>query len=109
MVHMLSCFNLAPGEALEHMQQDIARFSDELLGAGLVRSVSRVGRRFRHPVMDTDSDRNLEFYLIITFEDRAQCDRAVAEVFRHEGSLDSAHASVLGPVSDPVFVCWEDL
>ena len=106
---MLSCFNLADGQTLQQFQAHVARFAAELQGSGLVHSVGPIGRRRRHPVMDTDDERDHEFFFIISFDDRAQCDRAVAEVFRHEGSIDEAHASILGPVADPVFICWEDV
>ena len=109
MFHMLSCFNLAEGSSLEQYEGYVARFTAELKASGLVHSIGPIGRRQRHPVMDTDDERDHEFFFIISFEDREQCDRAVAEVFRHEGSLDDAHASILGPVADPVFICWEDI
>ena len=109
MFHMLSCFNLAEGMTPEQFRARVAGFSAELHDNGLVHSVGPLGRRQRHPVMDTDDERNHEFFFIISFDSRAQCDRAVAQVFRHEGSLDDAHVSMLEPVTDPVFICWEDV
>ena len=109
MFHMLSCFNLAEGMTLEQFQAHLASFSSELYDNGLVHSLGPLGRRQRHPVMDTDDERDHEMFFIISFESREQCDQAVAAVFRHQGPLDEAHASILGPVADPVFICWEDV
>lgn len=108
MFHMLSCFNLQPQTSLDTFRQSLADFSAHLKIAELVHSVGPIGRRQRDTIMDTDSERDQEYYLIMSFHDRAQCDRAAEHIFQNEEPAESIHKSVWSLVSDPVFICWED-
>ncbi len=58
--------------------------------------------------MDTDAERDLEYYMIMSFLDRAQCDRAIELINQAKEPTDSIHKSVYAKVSDPVFICWAD-
>lgn len=109
MFHMLSCFTLS-GE------RDVARFSAaldqltrHLLARGLVGAVGPLGERRRHPVLDTDSERAHSHYLLLSFNDRGQADRAVAEIQQALEPGATLHHAVQELVSEPVFFCWEDL
>lgn len=109
MFHMLSCFNLAPGTTLEAFREAVERFDAHLELHGLVHETGPIGRRQKHPVMDTDEERDHEYFFVMSFEDRAQCDRAVEHIYAHREPADSIHGAVLEKVADPIFICWEDV
>ena len=109
MFHMLTCFNLKPEITIDDFRQAIANFTAHLVNNDLVQSTGPIGRRQRHPVMDTDSERDHEYYFIMSFRDRAQCDRAVAYILPHEEPGESIHEAVYSSVKKPIFICWEDL
>ena len=109
MFHMLTCFNLKPEFSIEAFQHDLDRFSAELVESGLLQATGPIGRRQRHPVMDTDDERNHEYFFIMSFADRHQCDLAVARIYPGDSAFESGHQSVLSAVVDPIFICWEDV
>ena len=80
MFHMLSCFNLQPGESIDEFGSAIADFAAHMQAEDLVDSIGPIGRRQTDTIMDTDDERNHEFFFIMTFRDRAQCDRAVETI-----------------------------
>jgi hypothetical protein len=59
--------------------------------------------------MDTDSERDHEYFFIMSFRDRAQCDRTAEHIYAHEEPGDSIHKSVFSKIRDEVFICWEDV
>ena len=81
----------------------------------LVNSVSTIGRRSRHPIMDTDKERNQEYYFTMTFRSRQQCDQAVNYIQTGNRSSDSSveqdldHHFVGLNITDAIFTCWEDI
>ena len=110
MFHMLSCINLKPGLSIEDFRDAVTEMTVLLQGQDLLHETGPIGRRARHPVMDTDAERDHEYFFIMSFTDRAQCDRAVAEVYRHEEPGHSTHQRVFDAVEDDaVFICWEDV
>lgn len=109
MFRMLASFKLRPGIAADDFCRALAELTAHMKGRDLLLATGPVGRRQRHPVMDTDDERDQEYFFIMSFADRAQCDRAVEYLYRHEDPVESIHRSVYGKISDPVFVCWEDL
>jgi len=109
MFHMLSCFNLKPGVAVEEFRAAVAELSNFLQGENLLQGTGPIGRRQRHPVMDTDDERDHEYFFIMSFADREQCDRAVEHVYRHEEPGESIHNAVYSRINDAVFICWEDI
>ena len=108
MFHMLSCFNLKPGVTIESFSRSLVQLDDYLRKIDLVESTGRIGRRQHHPVMDTDSERDHQYFVIMTFRDRDQCDRSVGRVKARDEPLNSIHHAVWHQVEDPVFICWED-
>ena len=108
MFHMLSCFNLSPGESIDDFRESVEQLAAFLKGKDMLASLGPIGRRQRHPVMDTDDERDHEYFFIMSFADRDQCDRAVEHMYRHEGKGDTIHKAVYGRIADPVFICWED-
>ena len=109
MFHMLTCFNLNPEISIDQFRQSLADFSAHLKEIDLVHSTGPVGRRQSDTIMDTDTERDHEYYVIVSFRDRAQCDRAVEYVLPHKEPVESIHKRVYSTVKDPIFICWEDL
>lgn len=109
MFHMLSCFNLNPGEDLESFDRAYAAFVEAMKAVDLVESSSPVGRRQNDTPMDTGGERDHEYFAVMSFRDRAQADAAYAHILRHSSSEDLAHEAVFPRVLDPVFICWRDL
>ncbi len=109
MFHMLTFFDLKPGKSIDEFRQSLAEFTAHLSEIDLVQSTGPIGRRQRHEVMDTDDERDHEYYFTLSFRDRAQCDRAVEHILRNEEPAESIHNAVYSSVEDPIFTCWEDL
>ncbi len=109
MFHMLTCFNLKPEIAMDNFRHAIAEFMEHMKANELVHSSGPIGRRQRDTIMDTDSERDHEFFFILSFRDREQCDRAVEYILPHEEPGESIHKAVYSKVKDQVFICWEDM
>ncbi len=109
MFHMLTCFNLDPDVSIDEFKESLAVFDAHLLDLKLIHSTGPVGRRQHHPIMDTDRERDHEYFFIMSFRDRAQCDRAVDHILPHEEPADSIHHTMHAKVCDPIFICWEDV
>ncbi len=109
MFHMLSCFNLKPGEEIETFRSAYAAFVDEMKKLDLVEATGPIGHRQNDTPMDTDNERDHEFFVVMSFRGRAQVDAAYAHIERHFGPGDAAHDQVYRRVLDPVFICWQDL
>ena len=109
MFHMLSCFNLQPETSIDEFQLAFAKFATHLKDSGFIHSTGPIGRRQSDTIMDTDSERDHEYFVVMSFEDRAQCDRSVEYILPHKEPADSIHKAVYSKVADPVFICWEDL
>ena len=109
MFHMLSCFNLKPAGTVDEFCRSVADFTAHLKKIDLVQSTGPVGRRQTDTIMDTDSERDHEYFFIMTFRDRAQCDRAVEHIYALTEPEDAVHKTVYAMIDDPVFICWEDV
>ena len=109
MFHMLTCFNLEPDLSIDEFGRSLARFTSHMKGVDLVHSAGEIGRRQRHPIMDTDGERDHEYFFIMSFRDRAQCDRAVEYVLPHKEPVESIHKAVYSTVKDRIFIFWEYL
>lgn len=106
---MLTCFNLASGTTIEAFASALDAFSLRMQQMGLALGCEPLGQRQRHPIMDTDEERDHEYFFIMTFADRDQCDAAVQYMMSKPGKEDVDHAALIQSVSDPVFICWQDL
>lgn len=110
MFHMLSCINLKSSVSIDEFKDAVAEMTALLKSQDLLLATGPIGRRQRHPVMDTDAERDHEYFFVMSFEDSAQCDRAVAHVYRKEKPADSVHRTIFAAVEDDaVFICWEDV
>lgn len=108
MFHMLTCFNLKPGVEIGEFREALASYTAHLQTLDLVDSNGAVGQRQANTIMDTD-ERNHQYFVTMSFRDRAQCDRSVDYVLAHEEPGHSIHKAVYSLVKDQVFICWEDL
>jgi hypothetical protein len=106
---MLTCFNLKPDFTLDDFRQAIVTFTEHMKDSDLVDSTGPIGRRQSDTIMDTDNERNHEYFFIMSFRDRAQCDQAVEHLLPHEEPAESIHNAVYSKVRDQIFICWEDL
>ena len=79
MFHMLTCFNLKPESELKTFQTALDGFVDHMRGIGLVESTSPIGARQSDTAMDTDGERDHQFFFTMTFRDRSQVDEAVID------------------------------
>ena len=109
MFHMLSCFNLKPDRTVDEFRRAVADFTAHLKKIDLVQSTGPVGRRQTDTIMDTDGERDHQYFFIMTFRDRAQCDRAVEQIYSQTEPEDSVHQAVYSMIKDQVFICWEDI
>jgi hypothetical protein len=109
MFHMLTCFDLEPEASLDEFREALARFTRHMKDIDLVERTGPIGRRQRHPIMDTDDERDHEYYFIMSFRDRFQCDRAVEYILPRKQPVESIHSAVHTRVKDPIFICWEDV
>ena len=109
MFHMLSCFNLKPGIAIEDFRDALSSYTEHMQTLDLLETTGPVGRRQSNTIMDTDSERDHQFFVTMSFRDRAQCDRSVDYIYSHQQPGDSIHQAVYTDIVDPVFICWEDI
>ncbi len=109
MFHMLSCFNLNNGEDIDTFRATYLDFVEEMKIIDLVEGSGPIGRRQNDTPMDTDDERQHQYYAVMSFRDRAQADAAYTHIMKHTGATDVAHDAVYTRVLDPVFICWQDL
>ncbi len=109
MFHMLTCFNLKPGVAMEDFRASYGEFVDYMKRIDLVQSSGPIGERQSDTAMDTDDERDHSHFVVISFQDRAQVDEAVSLLYAHQEPSEAAHKAVYSKVQDPIFICWQDL
>ncbi|MEM7633672.1 MAG: hypothetical protein AAF299_03865 [Pseudomonadota bacterium] len=108
MFHMLCCFDLKPEFQLADFRQAFADFTAHLRAHDLVESSSPVGIRQADTILDTDSERDHQYFSIMSFRDRIQADAAVDYIAVNGMSEDTTHHITYAMVDDPVFICWQD-
>ena len=109
MFHMLSCLNLNPGVTIGEFRESVAQFATRIQDLGLAEATGPIGRRQRHPIMDTDDERDHDYFFVMSFLDREQCDRAVSYIQARNEPVESIHEAMWSKIADPVFICWEDI
>jgi hypothetical protein len=108
MFHMLTCFNLRPGEALGAVQQALDVSTAHMQEHDLVVSNSPIGLRQSDTPMDTDGERHHQYFTTTTFRDRAQVDAAYDYIKAHTEPGFTIHNAVYSRVQDAIFICWQD-
>jgi len=109
MFRMLSCFNLKAGEDVASFRRAYAAFLADMKSLDLVEESGPIGRRQSDTPMDTDSERDHAYFVMMSFRDRHQVDAAYAHIMKHVDPGDSSHDQVYKKVENPVFICWQDL
>jgi len=109
MFHMLSCFDLKPGEDLAAFRDAYAEFVAYMKSVDLVVESGPIGRRHSDTPMDTDAERDHQYFSVLTFRDRTQVDAAYAYIMGHTEPGNSSHVDMYGRIENPVFICWQDL
>lgn len=106
MLHMYSSFNLRAGACLDDYRAAVAEFSDLMKAKDLLVDTGPILTRCRHPIMDTDEQRDHEYFFVMTFRDRKQCDAAVEHIKTVNPESDALHRAIQDDIVDPVFTCW---
>ena len=109
MFHMLSCFDLINGVSIDEFQKSNSIFLKHMRDLELVQSTSPIGRRNKHPIMDTDKERDQEYFYIMSFVDEDQCNLAVKYIQSNDELGDSIHISLSSKIENYSFICWEDI
>lgn len=109
MFHFLSCFNLKDDTSLDEFRSALHVLHGHLKDLDLLEETGPIGRRVRHPVMDTDEERDYEYYVVMSYRDQAQCDASVEYIQGHKEPGLGIHDAVNQKIADAVFVCWEDV
>jgi len=109
MFHMLTCFDLKPGVEIEAFRAAYLDFVDYMRSIGLVERSGPIGRRQNDTRMDTDGERDHEYFVIMSFRDRAQVDAAYAKLVACEGAESTAHEEAYSNIRNQIFICWQDI
>ncbi len=106
---MLSCFNLVNGVSIGEFEKSNTAFIEHMKELDLVQSTGPIGRRNKHPIMDTDKERDQEYFYIMSFLDQEQCNLAVEYIQSQDATGDLVHSNLSLKIKDSIFICWEDI
>ncbi len=109
MFHMLTCFDLKPDVEIGAFRAAYSDFVAYMQGIDLVEGTGSIGRRQRDTRMDTDGERDHEYFVIMSFRDRAQVDAAYARILPHQEPAESVHNAIQSKMHNPIFICWQDI
>lgn len=109
MFHMLTCFDLKPEVRIAEFRAAYMNFVEYMKNIDLVESTGPIGKRQSDTKMDTDTERRHQYFVILSFRDRAQVDAAYAHLRPHEEPAEAAHNAVYSKVRNQIFICWQDL
>ena len=105
---MHTTFFLSADTNVDEFRTSLGVLSALMQELGLLESTGPVANRCKHPVMDTDSERDHPYFFQLSFRDREQCDAAVRHIQSMEQESQAIHKAVYAKVVDPVFSCWMD-
>lgn len=108
MIHMLSCFDLRPGEDLASLAQGYEVFLADLRSAKMIAGAGPPLRRVTHTPMDTDAGRTQKYFCVMYFRDRDQLDAAYAHFDADTCPGTASHLKMFRRLTNTVFLCWED-
>lgn len=108
MIHMLSRFDLNPGVDIETFRSHYEALFRQMRDAGLVERTGKVGQREADTPMDTDDEDTRTYFVVMSFSNRDQMDRAYDHIAGTVGQALSAHPAVHRSVANSVFTCWRD-
>ena len=108
MLHLHTSFDLSPDVSLVDYQAVLDRFTADMLARGLIVGTGPIMTRCHHPVMDTDEERGHQYFFVMSFTDREQCDAAVAHIKAGDPDSGPVHRAVYKDIICPIFTCWSD-
>ncbi len=109
MLHMVGCFHLDSTSVIELIREDYQRYVSHLKSIDLIVKSGPIGRRHANTPMDTDKERDYEYFILMTFRNRAQMDAAYTHIQNKAEPAVDLHLQFMKNVKDPVFFCWEDI
>ncbi|MGI9273222.1 MAG: hypothetical protein ACR2QT_15720 [Woeseiaceae bacterium] len=105
---MHTSFDLATSTSIDEFQNALDAFTGLMIAKDLIVSTGPVAERCKHPIMDTDEQRGHQFFFVMIFRDREQCDAAVSHIQEAATDSDPVHRAVYANIVDPIFSCWID-
>ena len=108
MFHVHTTFFLAADTGIDEFRTSLDSFSQLMQDLGLLENTGPVAERCKHPIMDTDAERDHQYFFTMTFRDREQCDAAVNHIQGMREGSHAIHEAVYANVVDPLFSCWMD-
>lgn len=109
MFHMLTSFDLKPGNTLDAFERPLNAFTKHLCTLDLLESRSAIGVRQSDTILDTDDERHHQYFVLMHFRDRAQSDKAVRYIEAGHATSSSVHEAVYANIENPMFICWQDI
>lgn len=108
MIHMVSSFDLKPGEDFAQVARLYDAFLADLLASDLIVDGGPLGRRVHNTPMDTDTLRTQQVFSVIRFRDRAQLDAAYDSFVGGHPVGRTSHLEVHRRITNAAFLCWQD-
>ncbi len=105
---MHTSFDLSPDVKIDDYRTTLKQFSALMIANGLIVQTGPVMERCRHPIMDTDEQRSHQYFFVMSFTDRDQCDAAVQHIQAAQPDSDPVHRAVYIDIINPIFSCWVD-
>lgn len=106
---MHTSFDLAQGTDIQEFEIALHAFSELMIAKSLVVETGPIAKRCKHPIMDTDEQCIHEYFFVMRFHDREQCDAAVKHIQEATAESDTIHKAVYANIVDPIFSCWIDI
>ena len=107
MVHLLSAVKLKSSVSAEVFAEAVHQLSTLLEQQQLLSATGPIGKRYSHPIMDTD-EADLDTFFVMSFESRAQLEAAVAHMTATEDLSTDQHRQLWNQMDSYRFTCWED-
>ena len=107
MVHLLSAVKLKPSVSAATFAETIRQLSASLEQQQLLTTTWPIGKRYSHPIMDTD-EADLDTLFVMSFASRAQLEEAVAHMTGSKDLSSETHRQLWGQLDSYRFTCWED-
>ncbi len=108
MFHMHTSFDLSPDVNIDAYRTTLEQFTALMTESGLMAEAGPVMERCRHPIMDTDDSRSHQYFFVISFTDREQCDAAVRHIQAAHPDSGPVHRAIYQDIINPIFSCWVD-
>lgn len=108
MFYMHTSFDLAPEVNIDDYRILLDRFSELMKKEGLIIDTGPVLERCHHPVMDTDEGRKHQYFFVISFTDREQCDASVRHIQAAHPDSAPIHRAIYVDIISPIFSCWAE-